>query len=190
MSRGQILGRAGASLRATQSWAASDAVQRVGRVAEERTGALLNALAESGPTVLHDLRIPIPGFSANIDHVVVYGNRVLVIDTKAWAKGAYWTLFGTTRRGFTKAPHCDKRTIPTAVTALERFLSGRGIEAVMQRPLLAVWPTGDASFMLYRPQGAPRLIQGDRLAWWLRRNVRMRPADPQIVRALAELVNG
>ena len=34
--------------------------------------------------VLHDLRIPIPGFKANIDHAVVSGRSVLLIDSKMW----------------------------------------------------------------------------------------------------------
>ena len=69
-----VLGRAGGSL-VGASWAAHAAVARVGRRAELRTADVLDRLASkhAGPTVLHALSIPIPGISANIDHVVVPG---------------------------------------------------------------------------------------------------------------------
>ena len=65
------------------SWAVDDAVARVGRDGELRTEELLWGLADrrNGPTVIHDLTIPIPRFKANIDHAAVAGRSLLLIDT-------------------------------------------------------------------------------------------------------------
>lgn len=188
--RGQVIGRAGGGLTGNDAWAhASLGAQRAGRDAEVKVGGILSQVAERGPTVLHDLRIPIPGFSANIDHVIVHGKRVIVVDTKAWAAGRYWTLAGKTRRGYTRAPHCDKQTIPTAVEALGRYLKQRGIVAVFDRPVLAISQAKPTSFLLYRPQGRPKVILSSRLPRWSRRKVKSKPADPDIIHALAQLVN-
>lgn len=189
--RGQSVGQAGGSLAGdTTSWAkASSGAQKAGRDAEIKTAAALSLIVGTGPTVLHDLRIPIPGFSANIDHVVVHGSRVLIIDAKAWAPGFYWTLGGVTRRGWTRAEHCDRKTVPTAVSALQRYLLNLHVPARFDRPMLAVWQSHKASsFLMYKPQGAPHVVSGNRLPSWLRRHVKCEPADPAIVMALSELV--
>jgi hypothetical protein len=54
-----------------------------GAIGEERLGARLDTLAAAGEvTVLHDRRIP--GTRANIDHLVVAGSGVWVIDAKRY----------------------------------------------------------------------------------------------------------
>lgn len=187
--RGQFLGRAGRGLD-DADWGSSREVTRIGQDAELETGRILRDFTAQGPSVINDLRIPIPGFNANIDHVVISGSQVLVIDSKAWAGGLYWTAGGRTRRGSELFPFADKKTLPTAVTALERFLRMKGISAVsFQTPVLAVWPTGPANFMLYRPAGGAAIVQGNRFATWLNRNVKPKPARGDIMVALAELAN-
>ncbi|WP_229053450.1 nuclease-related domain-containing protein [Aeromicrobium sp. Leaf350] len=59
----------------TTSW-------ETGAVGEERVGQRLNELANDDLRVLHDRRVP--GSRANIDHVVVTGNGVFVIDPKRY----------------------------------------------------------------------------------------------------------
>lgn len=191
--RGQVIGTAGGGLAAPQQWAANAEVQRVGRAAEENTGRVLVKLAERGATVLHDLRIPIPGIHANIDHVVVAGRRVWLIDSKAWAPGWYWTVGGKTRRGLTLVPHADKKTIPMAMDATRRYLTERvGGRFSLGVPILAVWPTRTdqrSNYFFYRPAGKPVVVFGENLERVLSRGVPKRPADPQIVSVLANLVN-
>ncbi|TDP89544.1 nuclease-like protein [Leucobacter luti] len=206
--RGQVIGTAGGGLTGDDSWAnASRGAQEAGRVAEVQVGNTLSRVAERGPAVLHDLRIPIPGFTANVDHVIVHGSRVIVIDSKAWAAGRYWTFRGRTRIGFRllapkrdskdavrtligqHAPHCDKKTIPTAVSAMKRYLEQQGIDAQFDRPMLAIWQDRQTSFAGYRPQGDPAVVVGKNLGRWMRRKVKPHPADPAIIHALAQLVN-
>ena len=54
-----------------------------GAVGEEKLGEALNALAGPNIRMLHDRRIP--GTRANIDHIAITGNGVLVVDAKRYA---------------------------------------------------------------------------------------------------------
>lgn len=59
----------------TRSWI-------TGATGEERVGSLLDRVASPRVRVLHDRRIP--GSKANIDHLVVTGDAVWVVDTKRY----------------------------------------------------------------------------------------------------------
>jgi len=54
-----------------------------GAVGEERLGTRLDSLVSEKIAVLHDRRIP--GTRANIDHIVVTGSRIWVIDAKRYS---------------------------------------------------------------------------------------------------------
>ena len=190
---GHVIGRAGGSLDHAP-WAKNDGVARVGKSGEVKTATVLDELArrDDGPTVLHDLRIPIPGFTANIDHVVVSGRDVHLIDAKVWKPGFYWTVNGHTFRGFARFSPADKQTMPMAVDALSRFLASRGVKATITRPLLVVWPSstrGVSTFWAMRSPGA-KVVDGTTFTRAGRRLVGTKPADPQVVLALSRLVNG
>lgn len=187
----RTVGRAGAGLEDT-SWAVNDAVARVGRDGELRTEDLLAKLAgrSSGPTVIHDLTIPIPGFKANIDHAVISGRKIVLIDTKVWKPGRYWTLGGKTRRGREMVPHVDKANPQLGFDTISRFLKGRGIAFTMVTPLIAVWSSSKRSpvglFWLRIPGASA--FRAEKLLRRVKRSVGSRPADPAIVAALSELV--
>ena len=110
LQRGRIIGTPGGSLNETATWAKNQHVVKAGHDAEVKTGEKLNqwALCEGGPTVLHDLHIP--GSNANIDHVVVSGTKVLMVDSKAWKPATYWTIFGHTYRGSQR--RCGTHRVP------------------------------------------------------------------------------
>ncbi|WP_461104136.1 nuclease-related domain-containing protein [Tessaracoccus terricola] len=59
----------------TKAWA-------TGAVGEERLGRMFDAMANENVKILHDRRIP--RTRANIDHVVVTGSRVWVVDAKRY----------------------------------------------------------------------------------------------------------
>lgn len=59
----------------TKAWA-------TGAVGEERLGARLDSIADDSIAVLHDRRIP--GTKANIDHIVITGGGIWVIDAKRY----------------------------------------------------------------------------------------------------------
>ncbi|MEK6311944.1 MAG: nuclease-related domain-containing protein [Curtobacterium sp.] len=179
------------------SFGAAD-TNRVGAGGELRTAELLNEIADlpDGPTVMHDLQVP--GSRANIDHVVVSGSRVHLIDTKVWRPGFYCTIAGGTWRTggrgvLERFEPGDKRTLPLAAHRLEEMFARAGVHARVQRSTIVVWPSsvGKASPKLrlwaYRPAGA-RAVVGDRMRGALR--YARRPAHPKVVAALLPYVIG
>ena len=186
---GQVVGTAGGSLH-DASWAQNASVAKIGLEAERKTAQVLNRLpADAGISVMHDLRIPIYGFTANIDHVLVFGHNVLILDSKHWAGGFYWTFGEKTRRGMKEFGLADKQTLPMARKHIERFLNRRGIAANVLTPSLVIWPKGPVNFLLYRPKGGAHIIRGQNLARWVKRHTSPVNADINILGALAELKN-
>lgn len=185
---GQVVGTAGGSLHGA-SWVQNASVAKIGLEAERKTAQVLNRLIAAGISVLHDLRIPIYGFTANIDHVLVFGNNVLILDSKHWAGGFYWTAGGKTRRGMSEFAPADKKTLLMAQKHIERFLSSRGVAANVLTPGLVIWPKGPANFLLYRPQGGAHVIRGGNLARWVKRHTSPVNANINILGTLSELKN-
>lgn len=189
-SKGQIIGRPGAGLSGAPSWAANADVARIGQTGELRTAEVLDEAARRhGVTVLHDLRIPIPGITANVDHAVVTGRRVLLIDAKVWQPGMYWTIGGRTFRGLRRFKPAEKKTMQMAARAFRTFLQKREIRADVLWPLIVVWPSRTGTFRraLLRVPGA-RVIPAGQLARAIARFAGRRPADQRIVDALSALV--
>lgn len=193
LAPGQVIGTAGASLKgAGDSWAANADVARVGRGGELRTGELLNALAAElgGPTVFHDLQVP--GSKANLDHVVVSGRHVTVVDTKVWKPGTYWSMFGRTRRGRERFPYGDPDKVSLAWMA-ERLGPALPGKAQVRRPVLLVWASNDRGAVNSRLLRAPGTVvtspatdRGLSVAK-LGRLVGAKSADPAIVQAMLHL---
>lgn len=187
----EVIGRAGTGLEGTPTWAANAEVARHGLTGERKTAeVLLHAVSKApGTVVLHDLAIPIPGFSANIDHALVSGTRVLLIDSKAWAAGFYWTAGGVTRRGLAKFPPADKRTVELAAERIAGLLDRRARGAEVVRPVIVVWPTRGQVSMRWAKMPGGDLIGGHQLARCASRFLD-EPADRTVVEALTSLVNG
>jgi hypothetical protein len=186
---GQVLGTAGGGL-IDAEWAANADVARIGRTGELRTAEVLDRLArERGWTVLHDLRIPIPGFTANIDHAVVADDTLLLIDSKVWKPGWYWTFAGVARRGWSRFAHAETKTPAMAFDSIGRYLAGRGVDVRQLDPIVCVWPssTGRLSLTLLRMERAWP-IRAEKLARIIARALPRRPARPEVVRALSELL--
>ena len=162
-----------------------------GRDGEIRTARRLADICKpGGPTVLHDLVLPMTGITANIDHILISGRDVRILDSKMWAPGVYWTIAGHTRRGLTRVSHADKRTMAMAVTAINKQLAGTGVRFVMKRPVLVVWPSNTKKQMmlrLFRPVGA-KATTGPRFASRIGHYAGTKPANQELVAALVPLV--
>jgi len=192
-TQGRIIGTAGGSLvGAGSTWAASETVAETGRRGEIKTGELLApTVFTHGWTILHDLKIPIPGIIANIDHVVVAGNQVVPIDTKVWKPGFYWTAFGNTfRSGLSRFKYADTKTFKMAYESLPRFLRQHGCSSFVRIPLVAVWSSSESRKpnLTFLRVDTARAIPAERLERRLRRLLPNQAADPQIVAALSNLV--
>lgn len=182
-----VIGVAGGGLEvANAGWAANADVARIGRAGELRTAEILDPLARrsGGATVLHDLTIP--GSRANIDHVVVSGRRVTLIDSKVWKPAFYWTVFGRTFRGAQRFAHADKDTMVMASDRVAKALADAGVRAAMGRPLTVVWSSSRAATVRTTLLSVPgsRALRGERLAARAAR-VAAKPADPAVVAVLA-----
>lgn len=180
-----IYGHAATGLR-DAGWAVNEQVARIGASGEQKTAGVLDGFAARA-AVLHDLRVPIPGFRSNIDHIVVSGKRVLIIDSKVWKPGFYWTLFGVNRRGFERVDHTAKDQ-SYVHRAMAGYLKGTG--AKIGKPVVAVWPSRQGhpvtSWLLTVP-GA-HVVPAAGLASLVKDFTGKAPADPVIVNRLRELL--
>lgn len=179
-------GRAATGLINDNSFAVSEGAARMGARGETRTAEILDASSRKA-AIMHDLRVPIPGFKANIDHIVVSGKRVLVLDTKVWKPGFYWTLFGVNRRGLQRVDHTAKNQ-GYITRALESHLAGTG--ARITSPQLVVWPSSTRSKLSLWALTVPgaNVSPAHTLKTILRQFITRKPADPIIVHRLSSLL--
>ncbi|WP_329376142.1 NERD domain-containing protein [Streptomyces sp. NBC_01483] len=102
-----------------------------GAAAEKATGAQLRVLESRGWFVLHGRQVP--GFRADLDHVLVppTGTAVVVLDTKGWHAGWETTLRGG-------RVHCDLEDRHEQIEAVARYAAR--VDRVLGMPGVAVWP--------------------------------------------------
>lgn len=202
ISHPRILGVPGGGLD-DATWARNAEVARIGKSGEVRTAQVLDKFArpDNGVTVLHDLAIPIPGFTANIDHAVVSGSRVHLIDAKVWKPARYWTLGQKTRRGWERFEPAEKKTMAMAQDALTRYLFKAGVGAAFATPVLVIWPSSTRRPLktgLLKVPGAVAM-SGDRFTRYAEQQFaagralgigggKGKPADQSVVAALVPLL--
>lgn len=182
-----IYGRPATGLKKDSSWAKNEAVARIGASGEVRTAEELNIFS-SQAAVFHDLRVPIPKFASNIDHVIVTGKKVLLIDTKVWKPGFYWTLGAAGRRGLKRFDHLEKDQT-WLVQAVERYLQGTGAKVLPVH--IAVWPhgTGKVNTTFLKIPGA-KVVAAAGLRALVERNLERSPSSTEITSRLRTLVVG
>jgi hypothetical protein len=182
-----VFGTPAASLKSGQSWAKNDAVIKHGAAGELKTALLLNRLPD-GFIVFHDLRMPMKNITANIDHVVLAGNQLILIDSKAWAGGIYWSFRGTNFRGLKRADHISKKTMQMGEKSFAALLRGTRIH----RSVVAVWPSADVNTpTLWNPfVPSARVLRGDQLIAHVLRALPRKPksSDPMVVNQLKKLL--
>jgi len=166
-------------------------VRKAGKRGEEKTARVLaRVCVPGGPTVLHSLRLPMPGVDADIDHIVVAGRDLFIVDSKTWKPARYWTFAHTTRRGLERVPFADKHTSEMAVRALRSLFAARQVDVVIHEPLVVVWSSNTSKAMklgLYRPRGA-HAIAGEVFEHRVGSLFRHSTADPAVVSALYPLL--
>ena len=185
-----IFGTAGGSLSTSTSWAKAGArgVRR-GRDGEIMTAAILDPLAYSdrGPTVLHD--VSVPGYNAQVDHIVVSGNKVLLIDTKVWDTGTYlgwgsktWRNVG---KGWSSFPHANVKALDMGLNHLGPKLPGH---ARFLTPLVIVHPSNnERRTLLFVHNPGTRFVTAAQAETLVKARM-SRPADRGIVDALRKWV--
>lgn len=175
---------AGALVDASSSaWTTRDRVE-AGRKGELACAAFLSKTFAHDPDVyvFHDLNIP--GMKANVDHAVIRGRRLLLIDAKRWKPGVYWTVKGQTRRGREKIDWADKATMPAALRIFrERLTADADVKQLRidVAPLTLVFPSGHGPFVMwgYRPPDRlPIKVVKHTTHLWLRNRMSGNP-NPQ-----------
>ncbi|UQN30542.1 nuclease-related domain-containing protein [Brachybacterium kimchii] len=159
----------------------------VGRQGEEHTGRVLDLIAvESQRDVWHDLNVPAKGVLANIDHIVTGGNVALIIDSKRWKPGLYWTLDDVSYRWLTKVEHADRRTMPM----LQQRIAAHIPRALVRRPLVSVECSRDSGSVNVRFLHIPgaNVVRASTLPRRVRTLVPDAPTDPDITAALFPLL--
>lgn len=159
---------------------------KAGREGEESTGLVLNLVTvESQRDVWHDLDVPARGIAANIDHIVTGGTVVLVVDSKRWRPGFYWTLDDASFRWLAKVEHADRRTM----AMIQQRLSARIPRALVRRPLVSIEASrpGALSVSFLHIPGADA-IRASALPRRVRALVPDEPTDPDLVTALYPLL--
>lgn len=127
-----------------------------GAKGEAAVGKWLAHMLRDDPDVdiYHDRTIP--DMQANADHVLVRGNNVVVIETKTWAPGRYWSLFGYSFRGWRRFRPADRRGLDAAVARYQAALgpSVRVFGVIVVHPMgrdgtwklrVRKWPIGLAA---------------------------------------------
>ncbi|GAA4925034.1 nuclease-related domain-containing protein [Nesterenkonia rhizosphaerae] len=110
---------------------------------ERRTAAVLAKYSHDA-AIIHD--IIVPGLSANLDHLIVAGDSILVLDSKVWRDGFYHCLLGSTlRRGLTPVDH-DRRE---GLGRMCRMLAEH-VDAPVT-PKLVVWPSSAKQQVMIHP---------------------------------------
>jgi hypothetical protein len=174
------------------SWAKNAGAAEAGRQGEVVVGQALNRLVadSAGGVAIHDLRVPIPGFTANIDHVVVAGARVLMIDAKRWKPGFYYSFGSRAYRGFfDRCAHIEKNSMATAHKAMVGYLRRIDAAAVID-PLVVPTSSGTGRVWcrLLRVPGATPMGVGRMSSTVSRLLTAWGPADPQVVARLLQLL--
>lgn len=129
------------------------------------------ALGEVPAAVIGSVKIP-DAARADVDHVVVTSDRLILIDSKLWHPGLYWTRGGTTRRNLTAFPEADKRTMGMAVDRFAR--AGLPIDAV----IVVHTNTGQARLRFWQPPDGVESVAGPKFMSWIQRRVGQPSGDP------------
>lgn len=115
-----------------------------GEYGERKTADVLDRFGERC-VVVHD--IIVPGLSANLDHVIISGRQLLVLDSKAWRNGFYHRMLpgGRLRRGFEVVDH-DRTEGLARMTQMMREATSASAESK-----LIVWPSAKAKQVYIHP---------------------------------------
>lgn len=156
-----IYGRGGASASQGGAWAKNDKVAKIGAAGEKKVAKALEPYfsSPSSAALFHDLAVP--GRNANIDHLIVSGRKVLLLDTKVWAPGFYFTIFSRTfrwgkkegRLKLERLDYADKKTYEMLAFDLRKFLEPVGAK-ILTPAVVVLCNSGEANVRLYRPKGA------------------------------------
>jgi len=186
-------GKPGGSLRdKNQSFASKDR-SKVGAAGEVKTAEIIRAYQSTLPesrrfTVVHDIMLPSDKYTVNIDHLIITGSRLVVLDSKVWQPARYVSAFGHVYRMgngsfFGRFEPAEKQTVQLICNVLaKRF-------GIPVNGALVVWSSkynSEPKLGLYRPKGI-KVLTGADLHRQLPRYVRSQAGDEGLIQAVLKL---
>lgn len=90
-----VVGRAGGSL--DEAIQLDETNVRIGQQGEQALSYAISSVVEGRGVVFNSLRVP-GMHNADLDHVVVVGQTVMIVDSKVWTKGEYGVVQGNVWR--------------------------------------------------------------------------------------------
>lgn len=166
--RGRRYGKAGTSLHSENSGGKKYArTARTGAAGERRFSKFVQSHRELNQYwVYESLRIPAKRgqkrYSSDVDAAIVSGNRVVLIDVKAWKAGKfYWSAFGKIWSGMTPTDYKLSQNMQMAKARYQESL-GEGVRIV---PITVFVPTKNGTpssvkFLRF-PGGVKSYLMGD-----------------------------
>ena len=168
---------------------------KVGAKGERFTAEELAKLFGRDPVtwVFHDLALP-RWKSANVDHAVCRGSRVVILDTKCWAPGNYWSRGDAVFRGLKRFGAAEGINLSRLSAEIAAFLGGE----ITVSPLVVIWPSHPGRISARWPGASMRLPDdtpyciGRDLGATLRRALGAgdQPSDNRVLEQLAVLTRG
>jgi hypothetical protein len=179
-------GTPGGSLqKGRNSWASSQRNAQAGLKGEQRCAAMLAKLPDN-VVVIHDVKIP--GSAANVDHVIVVGRKVFLVDAKLWRPEFFWSAFGMSFSGWKRFALADKKTMLLALSRFKRSIPA----AKFAQPKICVL-TSDArrpaNVTFLRVPGCHALNEKDFERFLRKIGRRKTKADPEIVRKIVRFAH-
>jgi len=185
------------------------ATASVGETGERRTADLLRIIQqERHPdrrfVVIHDVMLPSDRYKANIDHIVIAGKNVLIIDSKVWSPGFYATVAGHTyvlhskktrnsyNKAFARFEAGDHKTLPLTLSVLNSWAANNGLYPVtFMDPIMLVWPPEgkqNPSLRFYSPQGSAKAVSPEKARIRLANTIPNHAPDPILLRSFLSLL--
>jgi len=183
----------------------------IGASGERRTADLLRAIQQKRHpskrfTVIHDLMLPSDKYTVNIDHIVIAGDNVLIIDSKVWSSGFYATFKGKTyvlhskktrtqyNKMIAKFEAADHKTLPMTLSVLHEWASHHGMKQItFMNPLMIVWPPegkNNPSVRFYTPPGVTSAVTPEEARVRLTRSIPDQQANQQLLNLFLLLIPG
>ena len=158
-------------------WRTHEAVRtwRKGALGERRTARMLRPLARRGYTILHDRAIP--GSRANVDHLVIGGGGVFVVDTKHWGRDRRVTRRGRYVRVGRASGDQVARAVRYEAARVSELLTRSAGRRVEVTPVLAIHGPSVPMLRVMKANGVPMLRASQVRGWIARRPVRLSPAE-------------
>jgi hypothetical protein len=183
----------------------------VGASGERRTADLLRALQQRRHpanqfAVIHDVMLPSDRYTANIDHIVIAGKTVMIIDSKVWSSGLYVTFKGKTYVLHSKKTRTqynkmiarfeagDHKTLPMTLNILNEWTRQHGMnQVIFTNPLMIVWPPegkSNPSVRFYTPPGVTTAMTPEVARVRLARSILDQAPNQQLLNLFLSLLPG